>query len=145
MSGLAALLVGRRDPDLYHWDSRLSATDVEHAVAHAGWRAFVLDGRMVTDVVGLHSAIATAVGFPTGYDGTWTALANQLADLSWAPGRGRVLLYEGWGMLARCDPTGWESARAVLTGACAYWRDAGIPFAVLLRGPGPAEGIPELR
>ena len=48
MSGLAALLVGRREPGMYRWDSHLPAVDVEHAVAHAGWRAFVLDARAVT-------------------------------------------------------------------------------------------------
>lgn len=144
MSGLAALLVGRRDAGIYRWDSRLPAVDVERAVAHAGWRAFVLDARAVTDVAGLHSAIAAACGFPAGYDRTWAGLADNLVDLSWAPGRGRLLLYEGWGMLARCDPDGWETAREVLARVCVHWRKLETPFAVLLRGPGPAEGIPEL-
>jgi hypothetical protein len=145
MSGLAALLVGRRDPGVYRWDSHLPATDVEHAVAHAGWRAFVLDARAVTDTQGLHSAIAAACGFPSRYGRSWDALADCLGDLSWAPARGWVLLYDGWGMLARTDPLGWHEVRAILARTCDRWRAAGVPFVVLLRGPGPSEAIPELR
>ena len=145
MSGLAALLVGRRESGVYRWESHLPAVDVEHAVAHAGWRAFVLDGRAVCDVDGLHSALAAACGFPTGYGRDWRALADCLGDLSWAPARGWVLLYDGWGMLARTDPDAWRSVRGVLADTCAHWRRAGTPFAVLLRGPGPTEAIPELR
>lgn len=145
MSGLAALLVGRRDPGVYRWSSHLPAADVEHAVAHAGWRAFTLDGRSVTDAEGFHNAVARACELPSWYGRNWDALADCLADLSWAPARGRVLLYEGWGMLARTDPQAWQAVRGVLFDTCTYWHEAGTPFAVLLRGAGPAEGIPELR
>lgn len=145
MSGLAGLLVGRRDCGVYHWDSHLPDVVVEQAVRHAGWRAFVLDGRSVTDVDGLHTAIARACSFPDWYGRNWDALADCLTDLSWAPARGWVLLYEGWGMLARTDPQAWQLARGVFFDTCTYWHEAGTPFAVLLRGPGPTDGIPELR
>ncbi|MCI0686635.1 MAG: barstar family protein [Sporichthyaceae bacterium] len=145
MSGLAALLVGRREPGVYRWESHLPAGDVAHAVAHAGWRAFVLDGRTVTEAADLHTAIAAACQLPDWYGRNWDALADCLADLSWAPARGWILLYEGWGMLARTDPDAWQAVRGVLLDTCRYWRGSTTPFAVLLRGPGPTDGIPELR
>ena len=145
MSGLAGLLTGRREPGLYVWHSHLPPADVAHAAEHARWKAFVLDGRSVTDKEALLDRMAISCGFPSGFGHNWDALADCLSDLSWAgPARGYLLLYEGWGMLARTEPDSWSAARRVLEGACAHWSGTATPLAVLLRGPGPDTDIPKL-
>lgn len=145
MSGLAGLLTGRREPGLYVWQSHLPPADVAHAAEHARWRAFVLDGRSICDKDALLDRMAASCGFPSTFERNWGALTDCLNDLSWAaPARGFLLLYEGWGMLARSEPESWSAARRAIEGACAHWAGTSTPFAVLLRGPGPDKDIPEL-
>jgi hypothetical protein len=89
--------------------------------------------------------MAASCGFPSGFGRNWEALADCLSDLSWAePARGFLLLYEGWGMLARSEPESWSAAQRIMEGACAHWSGTSTPFAVLLRGPGPDMNIPQL-
>jgi hypothetical protein len=60
-----------------------------------------------------------------------------------APGRnGVVLLWDGWSPLARHDEQAFGVALSVLGGRA--HADRGCPFAVLLRGEGPAIDLPEL-
>jgi len=141
MSGLAAVLAGRRPAGLYVWDSATRPADVAHAAEHAGFRAFLLDGRAATDRESFLSLCEGAFALPAR---TWEALADCLADLSWAPARGYVVVYDGWGMLARCDPDAWAAAYRVLASAAGRWAAVGTPFTVLFRGPGPELDLPHL-
>ena len=148
MSGLAALLAGRRAPGIYRWDSHLPLADVAHAVDHAKWHAFVLDGLAVTGAQDFLVAIGGACEFPDNYEPTWDDVASCLRDLSWVErAKGRVLVYEGWEMLALTDADAWAAAYEVLSEAVDEWAESETPFAVLLRGHGsavPTFGIPEL-
>jgi hypothetical protein len=146
MSGLAALLAGRRPPGVYLWRSPTPAAEVAHAAEHAGWRPFILDGRAVTTKAQLLDGLASACEFPTWFGHNWDAAADCLADLSWAaqPKRGFLLVYDGWGMLARTEPDAWIAARRVLEDSCMHWAATPTPFAVLLRGPGPDDDLTEL-
>jgi hypothetical protein len=145
MSGLASLLAGRRAAGLYVWHSHLPLGDVAHAAEHARWQPFVVDGRMVTSKRDLLDAMATACNFPDSFGYDWPALAACLTDLSWAlPTRGFLLVYDGWGMLARTELDTWTTARGILQHACAHWAATSSPFAVILRGPGPDHDLPEL-
>jgi hypothetical protein len=144
VSGLAGLLVGRRPGGVYVWRSRLALADVGHAIEHAGWRPFLLDGRAVMGEDQLLRAIAAACEFPDGRGSDWDGCTRCLADLSWVPTkRGYVLLYEGWAMLALTEPETWLTARGLFEGACAHWARTPTPMAVLLRGSGP-DDLPEL-
>ncbi len=149
MSGLAALLAGRRPAGLYVWHSATRPADVARAAEHAGFRAFLLDGRAATDKESFLAACERAFGLPEARGRMWNArswgaLADCLTDLSWTPARGYVVVYDGWGMLARCDPEAWAAAYRILAAAARRWADAGTPFAVLFRGPGPGLGLPYL-
>jgi hypothetical protein len=144
VSGLAALLAGRRPPGLYVWDSAAHRPDIAHAAEHAGWRAFLLDGRAATDKESFLDACVEAFALPAWFGRDWKALEELLTDLSWAPARGYVVVYDGWGMLARSEPGAWEQAYDVLADAVDAWRAAGTPFAVLFRGPGPELDLPHL-
>jgi hypothetical protein len=141
MSGLAALLAGRRPAGLYVWDSAMRPADVAHAAELARFRAFLLDGRAATDEESFLTVCEGALSLPAR---TWEGLADCLTDLSWAPAKGYVVVYDGWGMLARCDPQAWATAYDILASAARGWAREGTPFAVLFRGPGPGLGLPRL-
>ena len=144
MSGLAALLARRRPPGVYRWHSSLRAADVAHAVEHAGYRCFVLDGTAVTDKAAFLDTCAGTFALPEWFGRNWDALHDCLTDLSWAPARGYVVLYDGWGMLARTDSDAWSVAYDVFGAVVESWRDTGTPLSVLLRGPGPDLDVPYL-
>jgi hypothetical protein len=148
VSGLAALLAGRRPAGLYVWDSATRHSVVAHAAEQVGFRAFLLDGRTATDEDSFLAACERAFALHESRDAwkarTWNALAACLTDLSWAPARGYVTVYDGWGMLASSEPVAWSRAYDTLTSAARWWDEHGKPFAVLFRGPGPPLGLPRL-
>ena len=111
----------------------------------ARWTPFVVDGRSAATKGAFLHTVATACAFPTWFGHNWDALADCLADLSWAPAeRGYLVVYDGWGMLAWTEPQSWHSLRSVFSEACSHWAGTSTPMAVLLRGPGPADDLPEL-
>jgi hypothetical protein len=145
VSGLAALLAGRHPPGLYVWRSNAAGADVAHAAEKARWTPFVVDGRSAATKGAFLDTVATACAFPSWFGHNWDALADCLADLSWAPSeRGYLVVYDGWGMLAWTEPQSWHSLRSVFREACSRWAGTPTPMAVLLRGPGPADDLPEL-
>ena len=143
MSGLAALLAGTVDPDVLLWHAAYDVEDVQHAVEHAGWGFGHVDGWTVADTkTGLLAAIGSALAFPEWYGQNFDALADCLRDIG-AGTDGVVLLWDGWGTLARTDERAFRIAVSVLRSR-AYAPDE-VPFAALLRGEGPdVPGLPTL-
>jgi len=84
--------------------------------------------------------LATALRFPDWFGGNWDALADSLADLSWLPAPGYVLLLEGIDAWRDADPVAFETLSDVLDEATARWARDRIPFWALLptRGAPPA-------
>ena len=81
--------------------------------------------------------------FPDYYGQNFDALADCLADVTAGDSEGWVLLWDGWGPLAREDERAFSVALSVLGGRVNA--DKGGRFAVLLRGDGPdIEGVPRL-
>jgi len=141
VSGLAALLAGRASPGVYTWHSGFGVTDVRHTVEHAGWRFAHVDGLTAQTKAEFLRAVGEALDFPDWYGESFDALADCLADVDGADGT--VLLWDGWGPLARSDPQPLSVALSVL--GTRVHADRGGPFAVLLRGEGPAvAGVPGL-
>jgi hypothetical protein len=133
MSGLAALLAGRTEPGLYTWHGGFDVADVRHTVEHAGWTFGYLDGLHAQTKPEFLSRIGEALDFPDSYAENFDALADCLAEVD--GGDGTVLLWDGWGALARDEPRAFSVALSVLGGRVNA--DRGGPFAVLLRGDGP--------
>jgi Barstar (barnase inhibitor) len=133
MSGLAALLAGRTKPGLYTWHGGFDVADVRHTVEHAGWTFGYLDGLHAQTKPEFLSRIGEALAFPASYRENFDALADCLADVD--GGDGTVVLWDGWGALARDEPRAFSVALSVLGGRVNA--DRGGPFAVLLRGDGP--------
>ena len=111
MSGLAALLAGRVPPGVHTWHSGFEVADVRHTVEHAGWRFAHVDGLQAQTKPEFLRAAGRRWTFPDWYGQNFDALADCLGDVS--GGEGTVLLWDGWGPLARSDPQAFSVALSV--------------------------------
>ena len=138
MSGLAGLLAGHHPPGVYQWHAAFGPADVRHTVEHAGARFAYVDGWTHQEKTELLEALAEALEFPDSFGHNFDALADCLRDVDGAP---TVLLWDGWGPLARSDRRAFEVAADILA-----WRTAegSSPMSVLLRGEGPEIDVPSL-
>jgi hypothetical protein len=132
VSGLAAVLAGHTAPGLHTWRSGLDVADVRHAVEQAGWRFAHVDGLVAQTKPAFLRTVGEALDFPAWYGQNFDALADCLGDVD---GDGTVLLWDGWGVLARDEPRAFSVALSVLGTRVHAERRA--PFTVLLRGDGP--------
>ena len=71
---------------------------------------------------------AAALEFPAWFGGNWDAFFDCLADLSWRPAQGHVLVFENAAELRRHAPEALDTALAILGDAAAAWRERGRPF-----------------
>ncbi len=76
--------------------------------------------------------IAAALRFPEWFGANWDALADSLADLSWLPAPGYLLLLPGTDELRTSDPEGFDTLASILEAAAARWAAGRIPFWALL-------------
>lgn len=136
MSGLAAVLAGHEPPGIHLWHGAFDVDDVRHTVEHAGWAFGHVDGWTEGDSKSRFlAAVGEALDFPDYYGQNFDALADCLHDVG-RHASGVVLLWDGWGTLARNDERAFSVALSVL--GSRVNADRGVPFAVLLRGEGPA-------
>jgi hypothetical protein len=139
VSGLAGLLAHHVEPGIYRWHGHFPVSDVRHAVEHAGWR-FAWQHTTKAEFL---EAVGEALGFPADYGQNFDSLADCLGDVTAGDSEGWVLLWDGWGPLARDDRRAFSVALSVLGGRVNA--DKGGRFAVLLRGDGPeVQGVPSL-
>ena len=139
MSGLAALLAGRREPGIFRWHGAFDVADVQHTVEHAGWRFVHLDGIGVEAKSEFLDRIAQVFAFPDHYGRNFDALADCLHDVVAGDTEGTVLLWDAWGPFARAEERAFSVALSVL--GSRVNADRGGRFVVLLRGEGPDLGI----
>jgi hypothetical protein len=148
MSGLAALLAHRKEPGIYRWHGHFGSEDVRHTVEHAGWHFAHIDGwhgetkadflRAAGEALRLSDDDAAEVE-SHGFD----SLADRLGDVVAGDSEGWLLLWDGWGPLARHDERAFSVSLSVLGGRVNA--DRGGPFVVVLRGDGPdVPGVPSL-
>ncbi len=135
MSGLAGVLAAHREPGIYLWHGAFSPDDVRHTVEHAGWRFAHVDGWHGDSKKEFLAAIGEALNFPDYYGQNFDALADCLHDVSAGNDAGTILLWDGWGPLARGDERAFSVALSVL--GSRVNADRGGRFVVLLRGGGP--------
>jgi len=137
---LSAVVSGARPPGLYRWLSRAHPAAVRRELATVGWDLHCLDGTRIRDTAGLFDACADSLQFPAYFGNNWDALQDCLSDLSWLPDRGRVLLWDRYGVLAASDPQAWSIARDVFETAAQERVAAGaLPLYTLVRGEGPTD------
>ena len=139
MSGLAALLAGKREPGVFRWHGAFDVPDVQHTVEHAGWRFGHYDGWGGESKEEFLAGVAKALGLPDDDARNFDALADGLHDVVAGDSKGTVLLWDGWGPFARADERAFSVALSVL--GSRVNADRGGRFAVLLRGEGPDLGV----
>lgn len=142
MSGLAAVVAGKKRAGLYVWHGRFDVPTVQHTVEHAGWRFAHLDGWVEESKAEFLEGIGRALDLPADYAATFDSLADCLHDVEPGDAAGTILLWDGWGPLARADHRAFSVALSVL--GSRVNADRGAPFVVLLRGDGPDTGLPSL-
>jgi hypothetical protein len=136
MSGLAGILAGHHPVGVYQWHNHLPEPEVRHAVEHAGWEYGYVDGWTHQDkhafLEGISEGLALRDDAPSNFD----AMVDRLRDLA----KPTVVLWDGWGPLAREDEQAFKVALDV------FVERAGEnpAFGVLLRGEGPSISIPSL-
>jgi RNAse (barnase) inhibitor barstar len=140
MSGLAALLAGRKPVGVYHWSSPMRSGDIRHCAEHARWDCVVLDTIQATDADGFHEAVASAFTLPEGYGRDFDALTAVLAAESDSTNKPTLVVWEGWAPLAKADET---TARRVVD-VFADRAGRSPSFAVILHGSGPDLDFAEL-
>jgi Barstar (barnase inhibitor) len=138
VSGLAGLLAGHHLPGVYQWHAAFGPDDVRHTVEHAGARFAYVDGWTHQETPEVLEAFAEALMLPGSIGDDFDALADSLRGLDGDP---LVLLWDGWGPLARSDRGAFDRAADILAGRAA---DAGCAVSVLLRGEGPEIDVPSL-
>jgi RNAse (barnase) inhibitor barstar len=132
MSGLAGLLAGRTAPGVYLWHTAFAPEEVRHTVEHADRRFGYVDGWTHQTKAELLEAIGEALDFPEHYGRNLDALADCLSEVD----DDVVLLWDGWGPIAREDPDLFEHVLRILRK-----RER---LTVLLRGAGPEIDVPSL-
>lgn len=83
----------------------------------------------------LLDALAAALRFPDWFGQNWDALDDCLADLSWLPAVGYVVLLERGEGLRSADPQSYSAALAIFADASRAWGERGVPFWTLVETP----------
>ena len=109
-----------------------AATAVATLAASLGLEAIRIDLAGCEDKAGFLERIAAALGFPAWFGDNWDAFYDCLADLSWRPGQGRVLILENVHDLRRAAPEVLDTALAIMGDAALAWDERGLPLRVLV-------------
>ena len=109
-----------------------AATAVAALAASLGLEAIRIDFEGCQDKAGFLERIAAALGFPAWFGNNWDALYDCLADLSWRPGQGRVLILENVHDLRLAAPDVLDTALAIMGDAALAWDERGLPLRVLV-------------
>jgi RNAse (barnase) inhibitor barstar len=75
---------------------------------------------------------AAALGFPSWFGGNWDAFFDCLADLSWRPAHGHVLVFENTADMRRHAPEALDTAITILSDVAAAWDERGKAFRAFL-------------
>src|SRR5262245_53314468 len=130
---LARVVDGSLLPGVYRWPSPADPEAVRRNLDAADWTTHVLAGEAVTSGPALFDRCAAALAFPAWFGHNWDALADCLGDLSWLPGKGHVVLWDNYGVLAHADPPAWRLAYQLFADAGRLRRELGaLPLFLLL-------------
>jgi hypothetical protein len=80
------------------------------------------------DKATLLARVAAALEFPGYFGGNWDAFFDCLADLSWKPAAGYLLILQNAATLQAVAPEAFDTAIAILGDVAAAWRARGVPF-----------------
>jgi hypothetical protein len=133
------VVAGAAPPGVYRWRSRAHPSAVRRELAALDWVGYRLDGRRIVDSSSLHDGCARTLAFPAWFARDWPGLVDCLGDLSWLPGNGRVVLWDGYATLAGAEGRAWRRGYEAFESAIDLRVRYGLsPLYLLLRGTGPA-------
>lgn len=135
------LLADPAQAGVYFVDAR-DITALIQAATTLDYARLCVDLAGCPDKAGLMERFATAGRFPDWFGGNWDALADTLADLSWWPAPGYVLLIEHGGDWRDSHADDFAVLLDILDDTARRWAGAGIGFWALL--PLPAEQLARL-
>jgi len=101
------------------------------------WPCYIVELSGCIDKAELLERCADALRFPSWFGQNWDAFFDCLADLSWRPARGYVLLLEHADTMRRDAPESLDTALAILGDAASAWESRGVPFRVFVSAPPP--------
>jgi len=135
-----ALFSGAVAPGVYRARLRSAPATLAHAAERHGWRAFHLNGGALATKAQFLAASARAMDFPSYFGHNWDAFEESLNDMSWAPARGYLVVFDGAGHFAQAQPDEFVVVLDILRESVKRWQKMGIPLIVLLRGAGRTAG-----
>lgn len=100
-----------------------------------GFDAVRIDLAACGDKTSFLGQMAEALAFPDWFGQNWDAFFDCLADLSWRPARGYVLLLEHADKMRSDAPEALDTALAILGDAASAWESRGVPFRVFVGAP----------
>lgn len=112
---------------------------IELLASSLDWPCYVVELRGCMDKTQLLERCADVLRFPSWFGQNWDAFFDCLADLSWRPARGYVLLLEHADTMRRDAPESLDTALAILGDAASAWESRGVPFRVFVSAPSPTD------
>lgn len=100
----------------------------EVAARELGFATTTIDLAGCVDRTAVIQRLAIALAFPAWFGGNWDALADCLADLSWRPAAGYLLLLDNAGAWRGSSPEDFAVLIDILAEAAARWAIDDIPF-----------------
>ena len=101
---------------------------IELLASSLDWPCYVVDLRGCVDKTQLLERCADVLRFPSWFGHNWDAFFDCLADLSWRPGAGHLLVFEHTYGLRAYAPEVLDTALHILRDAAAAWAARGVPF-----------------
>ena len=120
-----ALLRDVRRASVYHLP-HAGREDIIAAAEACDSAVFPVDLAGVEDKAGLLAALARGMAFPEWFGGNWDALADCLADLSWRPAEGYLVLLEHCDLLHARAEADFITALQLFQAAADEWREQGV-------------------
>lgn len=106
--------------------------EVLAAAETAGLAVIRIDLATASNKKELFERLATALAFPDWFGRNWDALADCLGDLSWLQADGYLILLDHCDGFRARHGADFATALQVFAAAADAWRDARVPFWVLV-------------
>jgi RNAse (barnase) inhibitor barstar len=123
----ASLLTRIEHAGVYHMPLN-GENDLLAAAEHNGYAVFRVDLAHARNKEEMLDAIARALHFPDWFGHNWDALLDCLADLSWQPADGYVVILEHCDGIHGYAEADFVQALQIFENAANEWREQGIPF-----------------
>ena len=138
MASVTDLLTGKSKPGLYRLRANANVETLQRQADEHGWQFFHVDGARVRDKRTFIRTVGKALEFPAYSAQNWDAFEESIRDLTWAPAKGYLVLFDEPDQFAAREPEQWAVAQDILNDAIKFQRQQGRPMVVLFRRAGRA-------